>query len=292
MHYRRNADRDLRRAQRGAGADPQQEVRYLRERMRSGSITTDALRFAAALGHVPAQLAISWTPPDPPFSSPDTAMLVVAQENEWGHRMAGLWALACCEGTRWIWTEALETGFPRWGEWSAPENWNTPNNTLPSIRNVLKGDPCPGARSSRRGAWVEGHRLGIGAIEEDLAYMRNAPGLLNDQQQLLSDGVVDWLQALIHALFIVRPGMHTSYQTSLWGTHSPLAYLWVVDEDDSVPSTNVPLYARLARDAYRHAVFATNSYRGGFNTPSPVLDKAQLDVEAWTRKLLIPEVLA
>ncbi|MHC4429387.1 MAG: hypothetical protein ACYS0D_12425, partial [Planctomycetota bacterium] len=102
-------DESMRRAHRRAAlGDPHSEAQVLRSRLRANTLGLDEVRLAALIGHVPAQLAIDYTPPAAPYVMSGDVMIQVAQDNEWGHRAAILWAYAVLRGTRWIWDEVLK----------------------------------------------------------------------------------------------------------------------------------------------------------------------------------------
>lgn len=90
------------RAQRGreravAQGDADAEANHLRERLRSGELTQDWLRVAAALGHLPARAALDRDPPAPPVSALAS----------WGAEARGLAGLAATDRALEVWREYL-----------------------------------------------------------------------------------------------------------------------------------------------------------------------------------------
>jgi hypothetical protein len=296
LPVRGNPDEGFRRDERRAAAgDPQAEARVLRGRLRANTTLPENVRLAACLGYVPAQLAIDWVPPEPPFGSPDCVMVTLSQDNEWGHRMAALWAYALVKGTEWVWTDALsamqtELDFGGIGVYA-------PNDALPLIEQFLSyGSPCPLAEEHERHLALQQHTVRLSDIVHELDTIafdnqdnEYAPGA---DHYLLAEAAGQWVKALVDALVIWGNYTHSHSRESVWGNRHTLGQLWQVGPDDSVPSVSVPRYARLARETYRAAVWAVDYYRGGSNRPGPVLDKAQLDVERWARAIMIPELLA
>jgi hypothetical protein len=132
-----NPDEPTRRAERrAASGDARAEARVLRDRLRARTIMPESVRLAACLGHVPAQLAIDWVPPEPPFGSPDCVMLTVAQDNEWGHRMAaGQWVRALVDALN-IWGNNTHghRPVPVWGN----------RHTLDTSGTSRSGSTLPG----------------------------------------------------------------------------------------------------------------------------------------------------
>jgi hypothetical protein len=286
-------DEGRRRRARRAALDPRGEAAVLRDRLRTHTVPLDNVRLAAYLGYVPAQLAIDWTPPEPPFGSPDAVVLLLSQDNEWGHRMAALWAYALCKSTEWIWEEVLR---------AIPGLSTAPRTALLWIaQRINEGDdPCHSdaidVRERRRAAvWEMTQSLGDPMFQLDGLAHDAAPDVGAESGAMsyeLSFGAVQWLEALEATLWIWGLNMHSHARASMWGNRHTIGTLWVSDDAGHPEYANVPLYARYARNAYRSAVWAVDFYRAGNNRHGPVMDKAQLDVEAWTREIMIPELLA
>jgi hypothetical protein len=277
----------MRRSQRlAAGGDTHAEARLLRDRLRARTIDPENVRLAACLGHVPAQLAIDWAPPEPPFGDPDCVVITLSQDNEWGHRMAALWAYALVKGTEWIWTEVGGSGYPTRSK--------VPDNAMARLRTLVQeGSPCPDAeehmRQLERSEW--GGSLGDARYELDVAAF-DAQNDEDPRNYLDAEAAGQWTNALADALTIWGPNMHQHTRAVLWGNRHTIGQLWQVGSAGSHQTAGVPLYARTAREAYRLVVWAVDYYRGGTSRAGPVMDKAQLDVDSWTRKIMLPEVLA
>ena len=280
LPVRFNSDERIERARRQAATgDPEAQAAYLRSRLRARTILPEALRLAAALGDEPSAAALGVPLAYAPFGDLDAAMLAISQDNEWGHWAAELWAWSLCEGTRWIWEDVAPV--------DRLEQSGLPIRVLDLLNRWLENEsPCA---EERHGTTA--------SMANELFYLEEEVG---DAMELTSESeaLTQWVEALETTVTIFGSNMHMHWKSTLWRSRHTAAAQWG-DLDVRIPvpegrHVHVPLYAHYAREVYRYAVWAVDVYRGGSGgtTLGPVLDQAQLDVDRWTREIMLPRLLA
>jgi hypothetical protein len=279
-------DESMRRAQRRAarGDDLMAEAQVLRSRMRANALGLEEVRLAALAGHVPAQLAIDRPPT--PFVNADDVMIAVSPDNEWGHRHAILWAYAVLRGTRWIWDEVIQalkaTGPTLTGPYGALF-W-----LVQLLRRPEGACVSDEEAALRMQAGVEDAQFAMYDAMYDAAELAETESAPISYALARSTG--EWLRGLHGAVTAGGMDAHAHWTTRLWEGR-PVARL----RPEGRRSVSVPLSAYMAREAYRHAVWAVVLYRGGgedsLERPSPLFDKAQVDVDRWAREVMISEGL-